>query len=70
MDTKLTVVPDAEFEALRRLSDYNDPNNGTLNRIEGDTFYAVFRRSLWDELERSRARIDAEDPIGFRSNDT
>jgi hypothetical protein len=69
MNTKLTVVPDAEFEALRRLGDYNDPGNGTLSRIENDTFYAVVRQDVWDMLEESRRRVDAEAPIGFRSTD-
>jgi hypothetical protein len=70
MDTKLTVVGNSQFAALRRTGDYQGGENGALSRIENDVFYAVFRQDVWDMLEESRARVDAEAPIGFRSNDT
>jgi hypothetical protein len=61
MHMQLTIVSDAEFEALRATGDYKDSGAAnSLTRVEGDVFYIVFRKSEYDRIEAIRAKVEAE----------
>jgi hypothetical protein len=60
-DEYLTIVDDAEFNLLSKLSgDYLHADSDCLTRLEGDKVYVIMREAEWNRMERIRKEVEQE----------